>query len=242
MSFTPGYVELLEKLAVAFSAYRDRTGHLPLPVGGAATAIMTVGLFMSGDLDIIAPNNEAFLEAMAESGFSKEDRIGQMPKGFYHPEHPEYGLELVSGPPFDGRSDPSRLLRPVMRGGHLLVLPSFEDMIADCLAQHAVASLSDDSRLRQALMILMMATDIGDLNLLDLGSVRRKEKQMTFDFYVFVAEADKRKRRLGVDESSAAVDAMRNKGGRRTPAKRAMLARIDARARAAGRTPVRAYY
>lgn len=65
---------------------------------------------------------------------------------------------------------------------------------------------------------------------------------MTFDFYAFVAEAENRKRSLGLDESPAAVDAMRNKGGSRTPAKREMLARIDRRARAAGRTPVPAYY
>lgn len=188
MSFPAGYVELLEKLAVAFSAYRDRAGHPPLLVGGAATAIMTVGLFMSGDFDIIAPDDEAFLDAMVGNGFLKEDRAGQMPKGFYHPEHPEYGFELVTGPPFDGRSDPGRLVRPVMREGHELVLPAFEDMIADRLAQHAIASLSDDSRLRQARMILTMAKDIdmhylerrvaeedGDLNLLDLGSLQRKE-------------------------------------------------------------------
>lgn len=75
-----------------------------------------------------------------------------------------------------------------MRGGHELLLPSFEDMIADRLAQHAVASPTDDSRLRQARMILMMAKDIdvhylkrrvaeedGDVNLLDLDALRRKE-------------------------------------------------------------------
>ncbi|MEH3108113.1 MAG: hypothetical protein PGN09_12800 [Sphingomonas fennica] len=73
-----------------------------------------------------------------------------------------------------------------MRGGHQLALPSFEDMIADRLAQHAIASPSDDSRLRQARMILAMAQGIdmdylakrvaeedGDIGLIDLGAVRR---------------------------------------------------------------------
>lgn len=188
MPFPPGYVELLEKLAVAFSTYRDRTGYPPLLVGGAATAIMTVGLFMSGDFDIIAPDDQALSDAMVTNGFLVENRIGEMPKGFYHPQHPEYGFELVAGPAFDGRSDPDRLVRPVMRDGHELALPSFEDMIADRLAQHAVASASDDSRLHQARMILTMAKHIdlhylkrrvaeedGDLNLLDLGPLERKE-------------------------------------------------------------------
>lgn len=65
---------------------------------------------------------------------------------------------------------------------------------------------------------------------------------MTFDFYAFVAEAEIRKRVLGVDETPAVIDAMRNRGDRRTPAKRALLRRIDARARSAGRAPVFAYY
>jgi hypothetical protein len=125
---------------------------------------------------------------MEENGFIGEDRVGYMPKGFYHPEHPEYGFEQVSGQPFEGRSDWRRLVHQVMRGGHALVLPSFEDMIADRLAQHALASPTDDSRLRQARMILMMAKDIdvhylerrvaeedGDVNLLDLDALRRKE-------------------------------------------------------------------
>lgn len=99
MPFPNGYVELLEKLSVAFTAYKVRTGHAPLLVGGAATAIMTTGSFMSGDFDIIAPDDESFGLAMEENGFIGEDRVGHMPKGFYHPEHPEYGFEQVSGQP-----------------------------------------------------------------------------------------------------------------------------------------------
>jgi hypothetical protein len=60
MAFPEGYVELLEKLAAAFTSYGDRTGNFPLLVGGAATAIMTTGSFMSGDFDIIAPDDAVF--------------------------------------------------------------------------------------------------------------------------------------------------------------------------------------
>lgn len=65
---------------------------------------------------------------------------------------------------------------------------------------------------------------------------------MTLDFYTFVYEAEQNKRRFGIDESSEAVDAMRNKGGRRTASKRMMLARAAERARSAGRAAVPAYY
>jgi hypothetical protein len=65
---------------------------------------------------------------------------------------------------------------------------------------------------------------------------------MTLDFYTFVSEAEQNKRRLGIDESSEAIDAMRNKGGRRTDSKRMMLAKAAERARSAGRAPIPAYY
>lgn len=47
-----------------------------------------------------------------------------------------------------------------------------------------------------------------------------------------------RKAALGIVDSPELTDAMRNSGERRTARKRAMLARIDERARAAGSCPV----
>jgi hypothetical protein len=57
----------------------------------------------------------------------------------------------------------------------------------------------------------------------------------------FLADVERRKARLDVDESAGAVDALRNKGGSRTAAKRAILQRAKARARLAGVKPVRSY-
>ena len=140
---------------------------------------------MSGDFDIIAENDDAFADAMTKCGFVADERVGRLRGGFYHPDHPEYGIELVSGPAFDGRMDRSRLLRPVFRHNHSLALPSFEDLIADRLGQHAIASRSDDSRLRQAKLLLTMAQSIdmhylerraieegGDLSLLNTAGKR----------------------------------------------------------------------
>lgn len=182
MAFPTDYVTLLEKLAVAFTRYEVETGISPMLVGGAATAILTAGAFMSGDFDIIAGNDAAFARAMATAGFKIDEREGKLLGGYYHPDFPEYGVELVSGPAFDGRADWTRVLKPVFRGENSLTLPAFEDLIADRLGQHAVAGSGDDSRMHQAQMLLAMAKSVdmdylqrrvneegGDLGLLDFS-------------------------------------------------------------------------
>lgn len=143
---------------------------------------MTVGLFMSGDFDIIAEDDAAFAEAMHHAGFVIDARLGRLLGGFYHPTFPEYGVEQVSGPAFDGRSDRDRLFVVRFRDEHSLTLPAFEDLIADRLGQYAIASASDASMLRQARAILSSAKEVdvhylrrrvreegGDPNLLDLS-------------------------------------------------------------------------
>ena len=51
-----------------------------------------------------------------------------------------------------------------------------------------------------------------------------------------------RKAALGIVDTPERTESMRNRGTRRTPEKRAMLARIEERARAAGIEPLKAYY
>lgn len=58
----------------------------------------------------------------------------------------------------------------------------------------------------------------------------------------FLAAIRHRKREAGHDDSPAATEAMRNKGEGRTPAKRELLRRAEARARASGRAPVKGYF
>lgn len=186
MAFPTDYVSLLERLAEAFTRYEAETGIAPMLVGGAATAILTAGAFMSGDFDIVAGNDEAFARAMEAAGFQIDARTGKLLGGFYHPAFPEYGVELVSGPAFDGRADWTRVLKPVFRGYNSLTLPAFEDLIADRLGQHAVAGPGDDSRLLQAQLLLAMAKSVdmdylerrvmeegGDLDLLNFKVLRR---------------------------------------------------------------------
>ncbi len=53
-----------------------------------------------------------------------------------------------------------------------------------------------------------------------------------------LSDIQSRKQELGYADTEAATEALRNKGGRRAPAKRALLQRVRERARKAGLDPV----
>jgi hypothetical protein len=57
-----------------------------------------------------------------------------------------------------------------------------------------------------------------------------------------LSQIDERKRVLGLTDTSAATEALRNKGGNRTQEKRELLRRAELRARQAGRKPIVSYY
>ncbi len=63
---------------------------------------------------------------------------------------------------------------------------------------------------------------------------------MTLD--QFLTDIKARKAALGMADTPAEVEAMRNKGGRRTPEKRELLRRVEERARAAGPKLLKSYY
>lgn len=152
------YTSALVTLARAFSDYKALTGRDPVLVGGGAVCIYTDGQFISGDLDFIAGNDRALSGCMEKHGFVREDRSGRLRFGWYHPDHPQYGFQQVTGPLFDGK--PVRTVQVTFGDTHALMLPSVEDMIADRLAQHAVASATDTSRLEQARAMFALVADI----------------------------------------------------------------------------------
>ena len=160
MALPDDYIAALERLAVVFATYRGQSGTDAVLVGGAAVAILTAGLFPSGDFDVVAARDDDFERAMLQHGFRREDRPGQLKIGYYHQEHPCFGFQQVSGSLFDGQADRKRLLRITLSRHGGIVLPSVEDMIADRLAQHAVASPTDDSRLRQARTLFALFDDL----------------------------------------------------------------------------------
>jgi hypothetical protein len=55
-------------------------------------------------------------------------------------------------------------------------------------------------------------------------------------------QTEAKKRSIGWVDSDANTELLRNKGDNRTSEKRELLARIEARSRAAGKIPIRSYY
>ena len=159
MPLPDDYIAVLDALATACEHYRRATnGGRAVLVGGAAAAIYTDGLFMSGDFDFVAAEDEALKAALLASGFLEEDRRGRLAGGFYHPAYPEYGVEQVTGPLFDGRSDRDRLVLIRTSASGEIALPAIEDLIADRLAQHETrGSHTDYSRLEQARTMFRLA-------------------------------------------------------------------------------------
>ena len=168
MSLPEDFSGLLEKAAVAFAAYEGAAGYSPVIVGGGAIAIQTLGAFMSGDLDLYAPNDVLLGKCLVGAGFKREDRKGRLRGGYYHPDYPAYGIEAISGQLFDGRSDHNRLLRIILDGDEAITTPSFEDMIADRLGQHAVDRSPDSPLLQQARLLFRVAVA------LDLEYLKRR--------------------------------------------------------------------
>jgi len=156
MSLPPEYLAALVPLAEAFSVYEKATGGIAVLVGGAATAIHTNGEFMSADFDVVASNDIAFEEAMTAAGFRDDPKAIHGMGGWFHPAHPEFAVEQVSGGYFDGRADKARCLRLAVRDDAAIVLPAIEDMIADRLGQHEVAG-GDTAMLEQARAIFSLA-------------------------------------------------------------------------------------
>ncbi|GAA5049765.1 hypothetical protein GCM10023208_08210 [Erythrobacter westpacificensis] len=64
----------------------------------------------------------------------------------------------------------------------------------------------------------------------------------TLELNSYLAGVKARKAALGLDEGAEAVDARRNKGGRRSASKRALLRKAEKRAKAAKVAPVPSYY
>jgi hypothetical protein len=154
------FVEALRRLAGAFDAYAAKTGARPVLAGGAAASIYTGGMITSGDFDVIAAADEVFDGVMADHGFRPEDRAGHLLIGYYHPDVPTIGVQLVSGRLFEGRTDPQHItLLPIENGGTIALAP-IEDMIADRLGQYAASDDRDDEMLEQATLLFKLAGHI----------------------------------------------------------------------------------
>jgi hypothetical protein len=152
MPLPADFVVILSLLGQVFEEYQSLSGSRAILVGGAAVSLFTKGAYISGDLDVLAGISDAFDLALTTHGFRKEDRKGGLIKGYYHPSHPRYGIDWVSGAYFDGMADPGRVRAVVMAPGSKLNVAPVEGLIADRLAQYAQAP-RDMRPLKQAKLL-----------------------------------------------------------------------------------------
>lgn len=122
-------------------------------------AIVTAGEFPSGDFNLVVAGESQFEVILVRHGFIKENRPGRLWFGYYHPDHPKFGWQLVTGPLFDGRSDKSRAVRFEIMDESAVTFPPIEDLIADRLGQYE-ANRNDRTRLEQAQFLFRMAKSI----------------------------------------------------------------------------------
>ncbi len=149
MALPKSFREVVALLGEVFDEYQKITGLRAVLVGGAAVSLYTQGRYVSGDFDVVAGVDDAFDLAMKNNGFVTEDRRGHLLVGWYHPQYPNLGVQVVSGPLFDGMSDPTKIKAISVGKGHL-TMAAVEDLIADRLGQFAASNNLDQSLLRQA--------------------------------------------------------------------------------------------
>lgn len=154
------YFAALGALAKVVAEYhRQSGGSRAWLVGGAAVVIYTQGSFHSADYDIVAVGDDLLAEILKRHGFRKEDRTGYVFRGWYHPDHPGFGWEIVGDILYDGGTDVTRETRLEFEPDGEIVLPPIEDVIADRLGQYAV-NPTHDELLQQARALKMLAQDL----------------------------------------------------------------------------------
>ncbi len=129
MPLPPNYVQAVELLGqVCLEDRRACGGDRAWLVGGASVVILTDGAFHSGDFDLVASNEAVFREILLKHGFQDEKGQGRagsvLHVGWMHPNHPDLGWQLVTGPLFDGRSDKSRGIAIKLKPDSELTLPA----------------------------------------------------------------------------------------------------------------------
>lgn len=159
----------------------------PVLVGGGAVEFYTSGAVVSGDFDLVTPNDAALERALLEQGFRREDCPGHLLRGYYHPDL-AIGIEVVGSRLLDGNADRSRVkLVSIDEQSHVEII-SVEDMIADRLAQFVSSGRRDRSMLDQALMLFRVASGI-DENYLMKRIKEETSSELDLDFLKQMAES-----------------------------------------------------
>ena len=106
------YLHAMDLLGKVCLEYRNASGgDNAWLVGGASVVILMDSAFHSGDFDLVAADEVLFRKILLEHDFQDERGQGRsgtvLHIGWMHPDHPDLGWQLVTGPLFDRRSDTS---------------------------------------------------------------------------------------------------------------------------------------
>lgn len=152
--YRPEFEAALRLFAKVSEAMAARGFERPVLVGGAAAEFYSKSAINTGDFDLCTPRQEALEGEMQRVGFIKPSGIGQMTKGWIHPEL-RLGFEVVANIPMDGNFDRATLalIENFSTDGKFVVI-SVEDLIADRMGQYASGTAQD--RLEQAEILFQL--------------------------------------------------------------------------------------
>lgn len=164
MAYRKTFIDALLLIADAVEAMAQRGISRPILVGGAAVELWTGSAVTTGDFDFVTENKEIFEELLIERGFSRPVGQAVLLRGLEH-RGLKVGVEIVSGPLFDGVVPADRVALILYENGSLAVI-SVEDAIADRMGQYASHETSNQEMLEQAKAMLKIAK-ITDQDYLD---------------------------------------------------------------------------
>jgi hypothetical protein len=154
-SYRPEFLAALDLLARASQILEQAGKPRPILVGGAVVEFDTLSQIMSGDLDLVAADDEALAAALAAAGFVRENRQGRRAGGWFHPNLP-IAVDCVSSRYYDGRGDRTRIRAVAMPSGDVLMAP-LEEIVADRIGQWEASDRRNEALREQIALLLALA-------------------------------------------------------------------------------------
>lgn len=158
-AYRPEFEAALRLFARASEGMHRRGFQRPILVGGAAAELYSLSEVTTGDFDIRTIRQAELEEELLRLGFVRPSGVGQMLKGWVHPEL-KLGFEVVAEVPMDGNVDAAhvRLVEPIGETALFRVI-SVEDLIADRMGQFASGTAPDRGEQARLLLALNPGVD-----------------------------------------------------------------------------------
>ncbi|MDO9368037.1 MAG: hypothetical protein Q7T68_05655 [Sphingopyxis sp.] len=177
--YRPEFEAALRLFARVSEAMAARGLPRPVLVGGAAVEYYSGSALMTGDFDICSPWQDALDEELQRAAFVRPSGVGQLARGWIHPEL-KLGFEIVGSVPMGGNIDRDHILLVEDTGdGSSFAILSVEDLIADRMGQYASGTAKD--RLDQARILFALHPTA------DLDYLERRIRQETVEEYGIAA-------------------------------------------------------